>query len=203
MIRVTALLFVLLGWVGQSQELSVQNPAIPGIVLVGPQSAEFSGLVTEIVGQDRPDGLLACLPYGVVIINTSSQPLAAIDIVWTAGANTKAVLLNTPEQRFNLQSGLVNPGQSVLALPVGILQSPRNLRMFANGPSVVNRLQSFHTAQAIAFSIDGVVYASGQFIGSNAYSEYELWQAEINAPKSLANTVLQKKQTQTIGEIVS
>jgi stringent starvation protein B len=182
---------------------AVHPSTISGVELIGTQSTEFNALVTEIVGADRPNGLLACLPYGVLIENRTSQALAAINIVWTADGQTKPVLLNAAEQRFTAPGQFVKPGQAVLAVPSGNLESPRNLRIFADGSTFGHRLENFDRAEKVVVAVDAVVYASGQFVGADTYGAYERWQAEINAPRTLAAAVLQKKKTQSIGEIVS
>lgn len=193
----SALLFVL-GMAGQP--LTVVPSTIPGVELAGPESPEFQTLVTQIVGTDRPVGLLASLPYGVVIRNTTSQAIAAIDTVWTAGDR---VLLNAAGAMFDKPILYVKPGQAVLAIPPGLLQNPGQLRIFANGTTEGHRLENFRNPGNVTVAVDAVVFESGQFAGTDRYGAFEQWQAQIQAPRHLAASVLQKRETQSIGEIAS
>lgn len=186
-----------------AQTLSVRSCSIPGLELTGPQSPDFNGLVTAIVGPDRPSAFAASLPYGVVVRNRTRQPLAAIEIVWTADGRTNPVLLDAQEQWFTMPQNKVQPGGSVLAIPAGIMQSPRHLRIFQNGSTSRHRLENFAAARNVTVAVDAVVYASGQFAGADTYGAFERWQAEINAPRTLAAAVLQRRATQSIGEIVA
>jgi hypothetical protein len=92
-----------------AQQLTVAPSTIPGIELVGPQSPEFEALVTQLVGPERPVVFADSLRYGVIIRNKTSQGIAAIDTVWTAGDR---VLLNAADQMFNKPILFVKPGQA-------------------------------------------------------------------------------------------
>lgn len=183
-----------------AEQLTVAPSAIPGIDLVGPQSPEFPALVTQIAGTDRPPGLAASLPYGVVIRNRTSQAIAAVDTVWTASGR---VLLNAADAMFNKSILYVKPGQDVLAVPPGIFQNPRQLRIFADGTLEGHRLDNFQNPGYVTVAVDAVVFESGQLVGADRYGAFEQWQAEIQAPRDLAASVLQKQQSQSIGDIVS
>ena len=204
MLRVFGVLILISAFNANSQQISVQPPSIPGLDLIGPQSSQFNVLVTEIVGSDRPNGLIASLPYGVVIRNGTQEALAAIDIVWTANGQPKPVLLNAAEQWFTMPQHFVQSSQAVLAVPAGILESPRNLRIFSGGSKDLwgRRLENFERAEIVAVAVDAVVYASGQFVGTDKYGAYERWHAEINAPRTLAAAILQRKETQPTGDII-
>lgn len=197
----TATLLLLLGCAANSQQLTIQPSSVPDHEIVGPQSPQFDTVVSAIVGPDRPTGLAASLPFGIVIRNSSPEALAAIDIVWTRDGDNH-VLLNATEQRFPRPDQFIKPGQAVLAIPPGLLDDPRQLRIFSEPPGG-NRLESFAGVNKATVVVDSVVYGSGRFVGADRYRAFERWQAQLNAPKELATTVLQKKQTESIGEIVS
>jgi hypothetical protein len=196
-VLLTAVLFTL---ATTAQQLSVTPSAIPGIELVGPQSSDFEGLVTQIAGTARPVGLAAALPYSVVIRNKTSQAIAAIDTVWTTNDR---ILLNAADAMFNKSILYVKPGQAVLASPPGILQNQRQLQIFANGVIEGHRLENFQSPEGVTITVDAVVFESGQFVGANRYGAFEQWQAQIQAPRDLATAVLQKQSSQSINDIVS
>ena len=105
-----------------------------------------TALVTRIVGPDRPAGLAAALPYGIVIRNATSQAIAAVDTVWTS---QNQVLLNAADTLFNRPMLYVKPGQAVLAIPPGLLQNQGQLRIFANGAASGLRLANFQNPGAV------------------------------------------------------
>ncbi len=199
MIRViSAMLLFVVG--AAAQQLTVLPSTIQGVELVGPESPEFGALVTQVVGPDRPIGLAASLPYGVVIRNRTSQAIVAIDTVWTAADR---ILLNAADAMFNKQILYVQPGQMALAIPPGIFQNPRQLQVFANGTTEGHRLNNFQNPGNVTAAVDGVVFESGQFAGANRHGAFEEWEAQIQAPRDLAASVLRKHESQSVGEIVS
>ena len=184
---------LLLAPVAAAQQLTVAPSTIQGVELAGPASGEFEALVTQIVGTDRPVGLAASLPYGIVIRNTTSQAIAAIDTVWTAADR---VLLNASDAMFNKPVLYVKPGQMVLAIPPGILQNPRQLQIFSDGTTEGHRLENFQNPGNVTVAVDAVVFESGQFAGANRYGGFEEWEAQLQAPRDLAASVLQKRESQ-------
>jgi hypothetical protein len=183
-----------------AQQLTVTPSAVQGIELVGPQSPDFEGVVTQIVGTDRPAGLASALPYSLVIRNRRSQAIAAIDMVWT---KSDRILLNAADTMFNKAILYVKPGQAVLATPTGILQNQRQLRIFANGVTEGHRLENFQGPENMTVAVDSMVFESGQFVGANRYGAFERWQAQIQAPRDLATSVLQRQGRQSIDDILS
>jgi hypothetical protein len=183
-----------------AQQLTVVPSTIQGVALVGPESPNFEALVTQIVGTDRPIGFAAALPYALVIRNSTSEAIAAIDTVWTT---TDRILLNATDAMFNKAILYVKPGQAVVASPPGILQNQRQMQIFANGTTESHRLENFRNPGNVTVAIDAVVFESGQFVGADRYGAFEQWEAQIQAPRDLASTVLQKQGSQSIREIVS
>src|ERR1039457_5458313 len=183
-----------------AQQLTVVPSTIQGVELVGPESPNFEALVTQIVGTDRPIGFAAALPYALVIRNSTSEAIAAIDTVWTT---TDRILLNATDAMFNKAILYVKPGQAVVASPPGILQNQRQMQIFANGTTESHRLENFRNPGNVTVAIDAVVFESGQFVGADRYGAFEQWEAQIQAPRDLASTVLQKQGSQSIREIVT
>jgi hypothetical protein len=194
------LVAVLLALGATAQQLTLVPSTIQGVELVGPESPDFEALLTQIVGTDRPVGLAAALLYAVVMRNRTSQAIAAIDTVWTT---TDQILLNATDAMFNKAILYVKPGRAVVASPPGILQNQRQLQIFANGTTEGHRLENFQNPGNVTVAVDAVVFESGQFVGANGYGAFEQWEAQIQAPRDLATTVLQKQGSQSIGEIVS
>jgi hypothetical protein len=185
--------------------LIVQPSTIPGISIIGPESPGFAATVSQIVGTDQPSNFTAWSPYSVVVKNTTPQALAGIMVAWTTAREASAPLGHGGGLRiqwFNQPARQIQPGQSVVALPLDVLMNARDLKPFAQGRGMGN-LPNFQEMQRNGVSVDGVVFASGQFVGDDAYQEYEEFQAEINAPRSVATAVLEKKTTSPIPDILS
>ena len=189
---------------GFSQQVAIAPSTIGGIQLAGPQSPNFTAMVAEIVGPDQPPAFTEALPYGVVIRNNSAQPLAAVCVVWTGTFNPQAAgPIGSWREWFANPSSQIAPGQSVVAVPSGgILSTPRDLNRYARRGSV-SSLRTVQQAHAIEVSLDGVVFASGQFLGPDTYHEYEDSQAQLTVPRSVAATLLQKRDTGTISDVVT
>jgi hypothetical protein len=182
------------------QMLTVTPSAIPDVEVIGPQSPDFQALVTQIVGDERPLGLAVALPYGVVIRNHAPYSITAVDTVWTAADR---VLLDAADSLLRNPALYIRPGQAALVVPPGIFESPRQLRIFADGTTRYHRLENFLNSTSATVTVDSVVFDSGQFVGADRYYAFEQWQAQIQAPRDLAAIVLEKQSRQSIGEIVS
>ena len=190
-----------------SQTVTVQPSTIPGIEIVGPQDSGFAAAVADTVGSDMPPILKPWLPYGVVVKNNSLQPLAGICVVWTRDLNAGPLgYLGGPcatwleRKPFQLQ-----PGRTILAFPDWILQEPGALKPFRDPKLLSNwkdGLANYQRAHTLAVSLDSVVFASGQFAGPDATYQYQRSQARINAPRSVATALLEKKATGTISDIL-
>jgi hypothetical protein len=187
-----------------SQQVTVLPSTIPGIAVIGPQSPDFAASVAQVVGAGQPSNFIAWLPYGVVVKNNSSQALAAITVAWTEARDAASPLhgaqLNYRSQ-FN-GSHLVQSGQAEIDMPNQRLLAPDGLSGFAEGRGLAN-LPNFQQAQRVQIVVDAVVFASGQFVGADTYGEYEHYQADIGAPRSIADKVLEMRATSPISDILA
>jgi hypothetical protein len=187
-----------------AQQVIVQPSAIAQVEVVSPQAPGFSACVAHLVGTDQPRNLAAWLPYAIIIRNNSQQALAAISAVWTVafGGGPLVHSASVDAQWFDVPGRQIQPGETVLAIPAGILKQARDVKPFADGRGIGN-LQNFQPAQRIEISVAAVVFTTGQFAGSDADHVYEQWQAEIEAPRSVAAAVLEMKATQPIPDILA
>ncbi len=184
------------------QQVSIKPSSVPGLQVVGPDSPDFLPAVAQLVGSDQPPGFRSLLQYGLVIQNAGEQTLAGFGVVWTAAGDSShrigagAVLWKEEPSRW------IRAGQSVLVVPGNVLQSPRQLRAYRDGGHL-GELPAFQRAGPLTVSVECVVYSSGQFVGADTASEYERFDAEINAPRAIASAVLQRKDTTSVGDIVT
>jgi hypothetical protein len=160
-------------------------------------------MVTRITGPDQPANLKAWLPYGVVVSNHSPDSLAGAGVMWSAEFEGRPLhrSAGVNGQWFHAPARQIKPGQSILVTPEGIVTGPRELKQYSDGRKLGN-LPNFQRASRIEVAIEDVVLASGQFLGSDEFRDYEQLQAEIQAPIALASAILEKRTSLPISEIL-
>jgi hypothetical protein len=189
------------GLAGQSQTVTVAPSTIPGVEIIGPENSAYSSAIDQILGTTRSEALNAWLPYGVVVKNGSAQPIVALAVQWAAmdasgRALTKAFLLDRS----------IAPGTTQIAVGESVVAIPRLIVMGGSRkvdlpefqltppagfvPPVDHELPRFQTAQTVQATLDGVVFASGQFVGPDTAQEYENIQADLIGPVEVAAKIL-------------
>lgn len=203
MLRSLALCFLLVpGFTCYAQSVTVRPSAIVDIELIGPQAPEFAASVSRIVGSEQLGGLVDWLPYGVVVKNNSSQTLAGMALMFSLASDGKALGGSLLTPTWFTTAGRIKPGQSVIAIPQSVLAQPRDLTPFLRGGKRGN-LSNYQQAHSLEISLTGVVFASGQFAGSDEHQEYERWRATIDAPRSVAKAVLERKASGPLSDTVA
>jgi hypothetical protein len=89
----------------------------------------------------------------------------------------------------------VPPGKSVIAVPGALLGASPLPRQFP-----LTHLVDFQNAQKVQVTLDGVVFASGQFAGPNNGKAYEEFVAETTVPTRVAATILAMRE---VGERIT
>jgi hypothetical protein len=187
----------------RSQTMSVTPSTISGVELIGPQSPEYGTEVDQIFGAIRSEYLNAWLPYGVALHNGTSQKIVALAVRWdatnTKGQTNRAGTIQM--EAFSDPAHQMPPGKVGVALP--------SLTFFMEGsklprqsqltpppgyvPSGNGNLPHFQSAQSVKAMLDGVVFASGQFVGPNTTQAYEGYLADTTVPPQVASKVLEMK----------
>jgi hypothetical protein len=183
-----------------AQTVAIAPCSVPGVAVSAPPTAEYFEHVDEVAGSDRSANLNAWLPFGVAVTNRSSQNIVALVVRWVVtnpqGQTTPYTVL--PEM-FDQPRQQVAPGKSVIVLPPALLEAshlPRQLQM--------NRIGAYQSAQRIEASLDGIVFASGQFVGRNVSKAYDEFVAETTVPAHVGSTVLAMRQSgEAIGTVVA
>lgn len=182
--------------------MTVAPSTISGIELIGPQSPEYPTEVDQIFGAIRSEYLNAWLPYGVVLHNATSQKIVALAVRWDAtNAKGQTNRAGLQLEAFSEPAHQMLPGKAGVALP--------SLAFFMEGsklppqyqltppPSYVlsgnGNLPHFQSAQSVKAMLDGVVFASGQFVGPNTTQAYEVYLVDTTAPPQVASKVLEMK----------
>ena len=172
-----------------AQPVTVAPCGVSGVTVSGAGSADYFESVDSVLGGTRQPNVNAWLPYGVALTNRASQNIVAVAVRWVV-RNEKGlkVPFAISSMMFEQPRQQVAPGKSVIAVPVGILgASPR-------AAASLGHLTEFRNAQEVQVSVDGVVFASGQFSGPNRGKAYEEFVAETTVPAHVASTVLAMKE---------
>jgi len=178
-----------------AQPVTVAPCGVSGVTVAGAPSADYFERADEVLGGTRAPLLNAWLPYGVSLTNRAPQNIVAIAVRWlVTNSNGQPVVFSAESATFDNPRQQVPPGKSVIAVPVAVLlAAPRTL----TGPG---RLAEFQNARKVEVSLDGVVFASGQFAGPNNGKVYEQFVAETTVPAHVASTVMAMKE---VGESVT
>jgi hypothetical protein len=174
-----------------AQSVTIAPCGIPGVTVTAPPSAEFFESVDDILGPSRQPIVNAWLPYGLAITNRSPQNIAALAVRWVVtDANGRTLPVSFTPQMFDQPKQQLAPGKTVLAVPAALLgaaQAPHTLHL--------THLGEFQAARKIQAHLDGVVFASGQFVGPNNTKAFEELVAQTTAPVHVASTVLAMKES--------
>lgn len=180
-----------------AQTVTVSPSPIPAVDLIGPQSPDYWTVVEQLFAT-RSGALNAWLPYGIILKNGASQTIVATAILWdvTTGQGFKTGA-DLSEEAFNLPKSQIPAGQSVVVVPhYGLLNAqrlPQALSLTPRpgyAPSEDRMLPQYETAQSIHIELQGVVFASGQFVGPDTGKEYERMEADVTGPPQVAAKVL-------------
>ncbi len=178
-----------------AQPVTITPCGVPNVSVTGAPSADYFEQVDRILGATRSPVLNAWLPYGVSLTNRATQNIVAIAVRWTVtNSQGHEAVFSATSLTVDQPRRQMPPGKSVIAVPVALLNAaPRTL----SGPG---HLGEFQTAQKVEVSLDGVVFASGQFAGPNSGKAYEEFVAETTVPAHVASTVLAMKE---VGEPIA
>lgn len=178
------------------QSLTVPSSAIAGVNLIGPGDSSFIHTVTQVLGPSRTPSISDWLPFSVVVSNSSSQPMVGIVVRWALFDSADNNNHNNPSDVYTFSraspspTAQLPPGKTVVVLPGWVLQMPvLSSPDPTSEPDHFDRVQSFRSATRIEITLDGVVFASGQFVGPDLSHEFESM-SERQAALGIFSTVL-------------
>ena len=181
---VKAILVLALTLPGWAQTVTIVQPDVAGLELIGWQSPEFQASLDAALGPQVIGQLGAWVPYTVVLKNNSAEALAAYQMQWSANGTTAGTGLGSasPGPNFILKPGdalVFLPGLEVAThmavdLPTRLLQ--RNMTM---------QLASLGKMKAVVISLDSVVFASGRFVGPDKQENFARDVAQFAAGRTV------------------
>jgi len=181
-----------------AQTFVVDPPAIAGVTITGPGAAEYMPKVDALLGTSRNAETNAWVPFGFVAMNKTTEPIVAVAARWSitdsSGQYTEQILTRSFMESPKLQ---IAPGESVVVFPSWVLAGHHpgipgslNPATTGNAPAELSRFQS---AQSVRATLDGIVFASGLFVGPNGANELPYFQAQGAAGYDLASSILGKR----------
>jgi hypothetical protein len=132
----------------------------------------------------------------------TSQAIVAVAVRWEAVSGNRTTPLTISSYGIAVQPRFqLAPGQTGLFLPQGglLLDASRLPAEFQLPPPPggiphSDQLQRFRQAGTIELTLDGVIFASGQFVGPNGAHEYERYIDETTVPPRIGAKVRSMKE---------
>jgi hypothetical protein len=173
-----------------SQTVNVEASTLPGIEILGASAPDYRSAIDQILGPVRSSDMEAWLPFGIVLKNNTSQTIAAVAVTWDltnamSQASAKTFKYRTRHELFTQPRRQIAPGKRAVA-HWGLLV-PEGTRVPAR--VATGNLANFQNSTSIRVTLDGVVFASGQFVGPDSQA-YEYYQVHTTVPPQIAAKVL-------------
>ena len=200
---------------GLAQTVTVQPSTVPGVEITAPGAPDYAVSVDQVLPPPRSGALNAWLPYGVALRNSTQQNILGVALRWSAVMANGATESGTSMSLTQTPSHQIAPGQVAVALPnfgEVLVQGdasrlPARLRLNPPAESAADpdvNLAHYQTARTVEVVLDGVVFASGQFMGPDTANEYEKWLADTTVPGEIGAKVLAMKAAgESTGSIVA
>lgn len=179
--------------IGLAQNLTATQSGVPNVDILAAPSADYTAAVNGFFGVERSPDLNKWLPYGIVLINRTTQPIVAVAARWESSGERPTGRWVLEYQAFNTPGHQLAPGKTAVAFPnlTLLLDGSRLPPQFQPGSQArATDLSTLQTAASVQFTLDGVVFASGQFVGPNGAQEYEEYVAETTVPAQISGKVL-------------
>lgn len=181
--------------------------SIAGVAFIGPNDLSFNDAVTKVLSSSRTPTTNEWLPFSAVLTNNTGDSIVAVVVRWVKilpdGRKNTLVVNQT---FFSSRTRPVQSGQPAVVLPVGgvlIQPSPSGSQDATNRPDQITKLQAFQAATRVEVTLDGVLFASGQFVGPNETHGFEELLARLSARNMYSEALARKANGQSAAEVVS
>ena len=166
--------------------VSVVSSRVPGVDLLGPPDAEYEAAIRQFLGPLRMAEVTTWLPFGVVVRNHTAETIVAVAVRWQLTSDSGMMQYSLAQRDFENPHAQLPPGKDGVLLPAGWLAN----HLLLPPP---DNLPDFRGARTVEVSLDGVVFASGQFAGPDTGKEFESYIADATIPGQVAARVLAMK----------
>jgi hypothetical protein len=175
------------------QTVSVNPTTIPGVDFVGSDRPKFNDTLTRVLGLSRSKSENDWLPFSAML--TNNTPLMAVVARW------EKVLLDGSTETYTFDRSFfdspahrIGLGKTVAVLPYWIFEKPLPAGHvdLTDRPDHAEKVQSFQKASRVRVTLDGIVLASGQFLGPDQSHQFEHLVA-IQAARKIHSEVLARR----------
>jgi len=185
-----------------SQPTVVVQCNIPGVLATAADTSEYGSLPSHIRALSQNPLVAAFQPYSLIVTNRSGQEIieVALEMVLEDPAGkimqkvaTRSTARASAEHKFA-------PGRSMnlSVLWLTDVAPPNELQA-----EVERLVQTMERQKTVTLVVDGVLFASGEYVGPNATREFEHLQARLHAGYDLAQRVVKHFENQgPDGELV-
>jgi len=180
------------------QTFFVDASTVPGVSVSGRGGGQYPANIDMILGISRDEVTNAWLPFSITVSNNAPGGIVAVAVRWRvtdpSGNDSTYIMTRSLFEDDQIQ---IAPGTAVVAFPSALLSNHQNgIRNSLGGSGgSPSDLRNFRNASKIQVSLDGVVFASGIFVGPNTAHEYESLQADSAAGYDVASAVLEKRNS--------
>jgi hypothetical protein len=198
---------MLLWQVNGVQGAVVTNPSsIAGVAFVGPNDPSFNDAVAKVLSSSRSTTTNDWLPFSAVLTNNTSESIVAVIVRWVKvlpDGRRGTLVLN--ENFFSPRARPVQSGQSAVALPGWLVDQPlpSGSQDPTDRPDHAANLQKFQTATSVEVTLDGVLFASGKFVGPNETHGFEELLAGQSARSVYSEVLARNAKGQSAADVVS
>jgi hypothetical protein len=166
-----AVLALIIMRAGGAQTVTILQPEVPGIELVGWKSPDFPAALEAVAGQQALGQLGDWLPFAIVLKNNSEQALVGYQVLWSEDTGARWTVGGI--SAYSL-SGHLKPGEAVAFLPLYQLLGSRgeDLPTRLRQEQMTMRLAELQRAGRVTISLDSAILASGQFVGTDTKGDF-------------------------------
>ena len=200
-------LLPLLWQVNGVQGAVVVNPSsVAGVAFIGPNDPSFNDAVTKVLSPSRTLTTNDWLPFSAVLTNNTSQSIVAVIVKWVKVLpDGRKGTLVVHREFFGPHGQPVLSGQSAVALPGRVFGRPLpwGSQDATDRPDHLTELQKFQAATSVEVTLDGILFASGQFVGPNETHGFEQLLARQSARSVYSEALTRNANGQSAADVVN
>lgn len=181
-----------------AQTVTVIQPGIPGLELIGSQSPDFQTALAAVISPELLPQLAAYIPLTVILKNNSPQALAEYMLWWTIDLQPNRRTGGWGAGWISPKStdAYLQPGAAIAAVP-GFVFTRNTSTLPLAAMERRHLLSGFDKAQTVAVLLDSATFASGQNIGPDIHGQladkaatFSAWRpVDVAVQSQLANGV--------------
>ena len=173
--------------------MHIEPSRVADVELIGPDAAEFEGLIEALLG-GKPDGVLKpALPYSVIVRNAGARPLVLLGVRFDMVSPRNkpySVVHYADTLRYPEKTSLVPGAARFLCAERQYTEMVLRRETSIDGRGAMN-LANLSPALRVTASLDCVAFAGGQFAGPDSHGAFDRFRREREAESALVEAVRQ------------